>query len=602
MLTAKMAVFENFSAGRLSSGRHRRSLCRKTLCLLALACCLQPSSAFFGEWGPDLEGPWCATRPVGQQCCTGRDDNCDVPILGTRCYCDIFCNDTAYDCCPDYWPHCHGYVVATTTPRPTTLPPPRRDEPCKGEDGRLYDIGESYKDNCNTCTCSLTFTPVRRSRWNCTDYACLIRPELIQAVNDGDYSWRASNYSQLWGQTLDHGIRYRLGTFLLDEKAQKMFPKKVPERAMPDFFDARNKWRGKLHPIQDQGNCGSSWAHSSIAVTSDRLSVLSVGVLVEKLSVQHLISCHPDIVNGCQGGHVDRAWWYIKNQGVVTEACYPYTSGATNNVAQCLIWDNQTNWACPSGSPFSQKKRYHSAPPYRIAGERQIMNEIYESGPVQAFMEVREDFFMYKSGIYSYARLSQRRGDSPKYRRAGYHSVRIMGWGYETNELGQRVNYWICANSWGPNWGENGYFRILRGVGESEIESIVIGAWANVVGDPEQERQLEEGRRARLSAALDTGETAEYRSLPTGRRKRILMRQALMRLRKQKNNRGAGKAVRRRWRGGKKKAKKAGKKLSWKEKQARRRERRQRRRQRRREQKLKLKAKEAKSQGVQTHL
>ncbi|GFR86895.1 tubulointerstitial nephritis antigen-like [Elysia marginata] len=102
--------------------RHYRGI--QVLLVLA-CCCLHTSNAFYVEWGPDLEGPWCATRPAGEDCCTGRDDECGVPILGTVCYCDVFCNDTAYDCCPDYFPHCHGYVEPTTTPRPTTLPPPR---------------------------------------------------------------------------------------------------------------------------------------------------------------------------------------------------------------------------------------------------------------------------------------------------------------------------------------------------------------------------------------------------------------------------------------------------------------------------------------------
>lgn len=57
------------------------------------------------EYGADVAGPYCATRPTG--CCKGRQDDCSVPILGTLCYCDDFCNHTrSEDCCPDFLPFC----------------------------------------------------------------------------------------------------------------------------------------------------------------------------------------------------------------------------------------------------------------------------------------------------------------------------------------------------------------------------------------------------------------------------------------------------------------------------------------------------------------
>jgi cathepsin B len=60
--------------------------------------------------------------------------------------------------------------------------------------------------------------------------------------------------------------------------------------------------------------------------------------------------------------------------------------------------------------------------------------------------EVYHDFFSYKTGVYHHVT-----GDLE-----GGHAVKILGWG--TADDG--TNYWICANSWGSNWGEDGFFRI----------------------------------------------------------------------------------------------------------------------------------------------
>ncbi|XP_039276821.1 cathepsin B-like cysteine proteinase 3 [Nilaparvata lugens] len=51
----------------------------------------------------------------------------------------------------------------------------------------------------------------------------------------------------------------------------------------------------------------------------------------------------------------------------------------------------------------------------------------------------------------------------------GGHAVKIIGWGSENG-----VPYWLIANSWNDDWGENGYFRMLRGSNECEIESGVM--------------------------------------------------------------------------------------------------------------------------------
>ena len=45
------------------------------------------------------------------------------------------------------------------------------------------------------------------------------------------------------------------------------------------------------------------------------------------------------------------------------------------------------------------------------------------------------------------------------------HAVLIVGYGSSTSH-GTNVDYWLVRNSWGPDWGEKGYFRIQRSSGQ----------------------------------------------------------------------------------------------------------------------------------------
>jgi len=61
---------------------------------------------------------------------------------------------------------------------------------------------------------------------------------------------------------------------------------------------------------------------------------------------------------------------------------------------------------------------------------------------------------MYRGGVYS-SRLCKNIPDKVN------HAVLVVGWGHDEKS---KMDYWIVKNSWGPRWGENGYFRIKRGV------------------------------------------------------------------------------------------------------------------------------------------
>uniref|UniRef100_A0A7E4VXS9 SMB domain-containing protein n=1 Tax=Panagrellus redivivus TaxID=6233 RepID=A0A7E4VXS9_PANRE len=405
-----------------------------------------------------IPGRYCSTRAV--PCCLTRDDDCTAPILTNHlCYCDMFCNrgENGNDCCPDFEATCKRQPADVT-------------QDCTHENVR-YSNGDRIQKNCETCTCV-------GNRWQCNGEACLIQEDLLKKVSNGRYSWRPTNYTKFWGRSLEDGIRYRLGTLFPDQSVQNMNEILItPLSVLPDAFDARDKWPGYVHEVRDQGDCGSSWAVSTTLTSADRLAIMSNGEINVQLSPQHLLSCNQHRQRGCDGGYLDRAWWYIRKLGVVSEECYPYTSGQTKNPGTCFVSKAALRAEDPKcvnpEAPSAQI--YKMTPPYRISSwEDDIQTEIITNGPVQATFRVHEDFFMYSGGVYQHTELADEKGH--QYAASGYHSVRIIGWGVDES-TGVPIRYWLCANSWGPDWGERGLFRILRGENHCEIESFVIGAW-----------------------------------------------------------------------------------------------------------------------------
>lgn len=114
---------------------------------------------------------------------------------------------------------------------------------------------------------------------------------------------------------MEDGIRYRLGTLFPEKSVENMNEMLIRRRELPRFFDARKKWPILSVPPQDQGDCGSSWAFSTTQVASDRIAILTNSQLRVDLSAQQLIDCNANKQRGCQGGFLDRAWWYIRKLG-----------------------------------------------------------------------------------------------------------------------------------------------------------------------------------------------------------------------------------------------------------------------------------------------
>jgi len=225
---------------------------------------------------------------------------------------------------------------------------------------------------------------------------------------------------------------------------------------LPKQFDSREQWKDCKFNVRQQEHCGSCWAFSASSTLQDRFCIASKGQIQAVLSPQDMVSCDKKDM-ACQGGLLDSAWEYLETVGIVADSCFPYVSG-----------DGKEIPSCPHGACMDTKLKYTK---YRaLAGksqpltcEKQIKEEILKNGPVQTGFMVYEDFMHYKSGVYEYNHGSK----------LGGHAVKIVGWGVEEGK-----EFWIAQNSWGPEWGEKGFFRIK--LGQCLFEENAYVGYANV--------------------------------------------------------------------------------------------------------------------------
>ncbi|GBN16180.1 Cathepsin B [Araneus ventricosus] len=257
----------------------------------------------------------------------------------------------------------------------------------------------------------------------------------------------------------------------------------VPED-LPECFDAR---RNKPHcptigEIRDQGSCIASWAFGAVEAMSDRHCIHSNGKVNVEISAEDLLTCCDSCGDGCNGGRPGSAWEYWVNEGLVTGGqynshvgCQPYIIPACEHAStpgklpRCtdVVETPQCVHICEEGYNVSYRADKHFGnTSYSIdKQEDQIKTEIYKNGPVQGTFTVCTDFITYRSGVYRHV-TGEEMGD---------HSIRILGWGTENG-----TPYWLVANSWNPDWGDKGYFKILRGSDECGIESSIVAGLPKV--------------------------------------------------------------------------------------------------------------------------
>jgi C1A family cysteine protease len=189
--------------------------------------------------------------------------------------------------------------------------------------------------------------------------------------------------------------------------------------------------QGRVQKVKNQGQCGSCWAFSAIGAL-ESADAIKRSASPNDLSEQQLVDCAGAEGNqGCNGGLMNQAFDYlIKFGGSQPTTTYPYTA---------------RDGSCKAdASKVAVKIASHK----ELPPNENALGDALQQGPVSVAIEADQSIFQfYKSGVLD--------GNCGKNLDHG-----VLAVGFNTDSS---TGYWIVKNSWGPQWGNQGYVWIRQG-------------------------------------------------------------------------------------------------------------------------------------------
>jgi len=215
---------------------------------------------------------------------------------------------------------------------------------------------------------------------------------------------------------------------------------------------------GHVSPVKNQKQCGSCVAFSNMALIETCFK-RKTGAFGD-YSEQQMVDCGYDgrRAKGCNGAATFAyvKWAADSKDDLTAEATYPY-----KNTSPTLT--------CPTNLAHYNKGAKVTGSFYTYSGDEEALKGLVAThGAVVTSVASAGPFQEYKAGIFEGCTSS----DTD-------HAVTVVGYGTDNG-----VDYWLIKNSWGPDWGENGFIRLQRGVGMCGIGKSMVTVECEKVAGP----------------------------------------------------------------------------------------------------------------------
>lgn len=247
---------------------------------------------------------------------------------------------------------------------------------------------------------------------------------------------------------------------------QSRFPTLTQTNDLPESFSWKNhEGHDWTTPAKHQGNCGSCWDFAAIGAFESVIKIKENRPDINPdLSEQYVLSCLPSAANnygrGCLGGTPYKAFYFMMDSGLggnyqngaLPESCMQYQADDSIPCDEkCEDWVDQL-------IPIANCGEYWVG--FDSIENRDIVKElILEYGPIASGINVSDDFIQWGNWNHQEEAYFQD-PDMPWGNRLN-HIIVIVGW-LDDEDI-TNGGYWICKNSWGTEWGYDGFFNIEYG-------------------------------------------------------------------------------------------------------------------------------------------